>query len=156
MDIVIQRVKEARVKVHNEIVGEINEGFLLLIGFSSDDELDLSVEDMEKISRKLLKLRCFSDSEGKMNHCLSQINGQILAVSQFTLLGNLKKGNRPSFMRALRPELARDYFDKFCDILGKNTKVEKGSFGKDMQVELVNDGPVTFMMNSNEILGPRK
>jgi D-tyrosyl-tRNA(Tyr) deacylase len=156
MDIVIQRVKEARVKVDRKIVGEIEEGLLLLIGFCAADETDLNRAGMEKIALKILNLRCFSDSEGKMNHCLAQINGKILAVSQFTLLGNLKKGNRPSFVNALRPELANDYFKLFCDILRNHSTVEEGVFGADMKVELVNDGPVTFTMNSKEILGPRK
>ena len=156
MEIVIQRVKEARVKVAQKTVGEIGEGLLLLIGFCAADETDLNRDDMERIASKILKLRCFSDSEGKMNHCLAQIDGKILAVSQFTLLGNLKKGNRPSFVNALRPDLANNYFKSFCDILRKESPVEEGVFGADMKVELVNDGPVTFIMNSTEILGPRK
>jgi D-aminoacyl-tRNA deacylase len=156
MELVIQRVKEARVKVAHKIVGEIDEGLLLLIGFCAADETDLNRDDMGRVASKILKLRCFSDSEGKMNHCLAQINGKILAVSQFTLLGNLKKGNRPSFVNALRPDLANNYFKLFCDMLRKESTVEEGVFGADMIVELVNDGPVTFIMNSTEILGPRK
>jgi len=156
MDIVIQRVKEARVKVDGKIVGEIEDGLLLLVGFCAADETDLKRADMENIALKILNLRCFSDTEGRMNHCLAQIDGKILAVSQFTLLGNLKKGNRPSFVNALRPGLASDYFKLFCDILRNGSTVEEGVFGADMKVELVNDGPVTFTMNSKEILGPRK
>lgn len=156
MEIVIQRVKEARVKVAHKVVGEIDEGLLLLIGFCAADETDLNREGMERIALKILNLRCFSDSEGKMNHCLAQINGKILAVSQFTLLGNLKKGNRPSFANALRPDLANNYFNAFCDMLRQESTVEEGVFGADMKVELVNDGPVTFTMSSTEILGPKK
>lgn len=156
MDIVIQRVKEAKVRVNEVIVGEIQTGFLLLVGFSQDDELGLTRNDLEKISRKILKLRCFSDLEGKMNLNLEQVEGKILAVSQFTLLGDLKKGNRPSFMKALRPDLASDYFKLFCETLREDVMVEEGRFGEDMQVELINDGPVTFVINSNNILGSQR
>ena len=156
MDIVIQRVKEAKVRVNEVIVGEIQTGFLLLVGFSQDDELGLTRNDLEKISRKILKLRCFSDLEGKMNLNLEQVEGKILAVSQFTLLGDLKKGNRPSFMKALRPDLANDYFKLLCETLREDVVVEEGRFGEDMQVELINDGPVTFVINSNNILGSQR
>jgi len=154
MEIVIQRVKEASVDVDNETVGSIKKGLLLLVGFSTQDS-DIKPSELERISHKVLNLRCFSDKGGKMNLSVLDIKGQILAVSQFTLIANLKKGNRPSFVNALEPRLALRYFDNFCDLLRKTVQVQKGIFGADMQVNLLNDGPVTFIMNSDTILGPR-
>ena len=154
MEIVIQRVKEASVVVNNETVGSIEQGLLLLIGFSKNDEAIKSTE-LEKIAHKILNLRCFSDCEGKMNLSVLDLKGQILAVSQFTLLANLRKGNRPSFGDALIPDLAEKYFEDFCGKLEQLVQVQKGVFGADMKVSLLNDGPVTFMMNSDVILGPR-
>ena len=155
MEIVIQRVNEASVVVDNVTVGTIKQGFLLLIGFSVKDK-DMKPLDFEKISHKILNLRCFSDKEGKMNLSILDIKGQVLAVSQFTLLANLRKGNRPSFGGALEPGLASEYFESFCELLKKSVQVEKGVFGADMKVSLVNDGPVTFIINSDTLLGARK
>ena len=154
MEIVIQRVKEASVVVDNETVGSIKQGLLLLVGFSVKDT-GIKPSELEKIASKILKLRCFSDEDDKMNLSILDIKGQILAVSQFTLLANLRKGNRPSFGDALKPEQASEYFENFCEILKKAVQVQKGVFGADMKVSLLNDGPVTFIMNSDTILGPR-
>ena len=155
MKIVIQRVKQASVTVDGSIVGSIDQGLLLLIGFGRGDDEDLKAAQLKKISDKILKLRCFSDEDGKMNRSVLQSSGQILAVSQFTLLGNLRKGNRPSFGPALEPESANRMFEQFCDYLSQEVNVEKGVFGADMEVSLINDGPVTFNLDSDEILGPR-
>lgn len=155
MKIVIQRVKQASVTVDGSIVGSIDQGLLLLIGFGRGDDEELQAAQLQKISDKILKLRCFSDEDGKMNRSVLQASGQILAVSQFTLLGNLRKGNRPSFGPALEPESANRMFEQFCDYLSQEVNVEKGVFGADMEVSLINDGPVTFNLDSDEILGPR-
>ena len=154
MEIVIQRVKEASVVVNNETVGSIEQGLLLLIGFGKKDETIKSIE-LDEIAHKILNLRCFSDEEGKMNLSVLDLKGQILAVSQFTLLANLRKGNRPSFGDALMPKLAQKHFEDFCGKLEKLVQVQKGVFGADMKVSLLNDGPVTFTMNSDVVLGPR-
>ena len=156
MRLVIQRVAKAKVEVAGDTVGEINEGLLLLVGFGSADREELSDSEIDKIASKILKLRCFSDGEGKMNLSVNEIGGAILAVSQFTLYGNLRKGNRPSFGPALEPEKANILFERFCESLKKEVEVQTGVFGADMKVELTNDGPVTFIMDSLEILGPRQ
>ncbi len=143
-------------EVAGDTVGQIDQGLLLLVGFGADDAEHLGESEIEKISSKVLKLRCFSDEEGKMNLSLRDIDGAILAISQFTLYGNLRKGNRPSFGPALEPEKANTLFERFCEILNKEIEVQKGVFGADMKVELLNDGPVTFILDSSEILGPRK
>ena len=156
MKIVIQRVTRASVSVSDTTVGKIGKGLLLLVGFGTADEEALTGADLEKIASKVLKLRCFSDKEGKMNLSIAEVDGAILAVSQFTLYGNLRKGNRPSFGPALEPSKANAFFERFCEILKKEVQVETGVFGADMKVDLLNDGPVTFIVDSAEILGPRK
>jgi len=156
MKMVIQRVSEACVRVEGEVTGQIEQGLLLLIGFGAEDHDTMDEAQLQKIAVKVLKLRCFSDEEGKMNRSVLDVGGKILAVSQFTLLGNLRKGNRPSFGKAMSPEEASALFDKFCAILGENVNVQRGVFGGDMKVSLLNDGPVTFIVDSKEMLGPRK
>ena len=149
MRIVIQRVREASVKINDEIVGEIQQGLLVLLGVEHvDSELDA-----EYLIQKLIHLRIFGDEEGKMNLSVSDISGDLLIVSQFTLFADTKKGNRPSFIRSARSEQARPLYEYFLSQLKKSFsgKIEKGVFGGDMQVELINDGPVTIIMDSKHL-----
>jgi D-tyrosyl-tRNA(Tyr) deacylase len=144
MKIVLQRVSSAYVKVADEIVGSIEHGMLLLIGFSSNDTEESILPTIEKI----VKLRIFSDEEGKMNKSVLDINGSALLVSQFTLYADTRKGNRPSFIEAARPEQAIPLYEFFIAEMKKRiSKVETGIFGADMKVELVNDGPVTIVFD---------
>ena len=145
MKIVVQRVSQASVKVGREIVGEISQGLLLLVGIEENDEK----EDTEWLSKKILDLRIFSDEEGKMNRSVKDINGEILCVSQFTLIADYKKGNRPSFIKAAKPEKAVPLFEYFKGLIkSSGLKTESGIFGADMKVCLLNDGPVTIVMDS--------
>jgi D-tyrosyl-tRNA(Tyr) deacylase len=143
---VIQRVSDASVKIDNEIVGQIDNGMMVLLGVEEADER----EDADWLIQKILGLRIFNDEEGKMNRSIAEINGRFLIVSQFTLYASTKKGNRPSYIRAARPEHAIPMYDYFVEQLGKlsNTKIETGKFGADMKVSLTNDGPVTILMDS--------
>ena len=144
MKIVLQRVSSASVKVADEIVGSIDHGMLLLIGFSSTDTEESILPTIEKI----VKLRIFSDEDGKMNKSVLDVNGSALLVSQFTLYADTKKGNRPSFIEAARPEQAIPLYEFFIAEMKKRiSKVETGIFGADMKVELVNDGPVTIVFD---------
>ena len=144
MKIVLQRVSSASVKVDNEIVGSIDHGMLLLIGFSSNDTEESILPTLEKV----VKLRIFSDEEGKMNKSVLDVNGSALLVSQFTLYADTKKGNRPSFIEAARPEQAIPLYEFFIAEMKKRiSKVETGIFGADMKVELVNHGPVTIVFD---------
>lgn len=144
MKIVLQRVSSASVKVADEIVGSIDHGMLLLIGFSSADTEENILPTLEKI----VKLRVFSDEEGKMNKSVLDVEGSMLLISQFTLYADTKKGNRPSFIEAARPEQAIPLSEFFIAEMRKRiTKVETGIFGADMKVELVNDGPVTIVFD---------
>lgn len=145
MKIVLQRVSSASVKVDSKIVGRIEHGLLLLIGFSSSDTEESVLPTLEKI----VKLRIFSDEEGKMNKSVLDVEGSLLLISQFTLYADTKKGNRPSFIEAARPEQAIPLYEFFIAEMRKRiTKVETGVFGADMKVELVNDGPVTIVFES--------
>jgi D-tyrosyl-tRNA(Tyr) deacylase len=145
MKIVLQRVSSASVKVDSKIVGRIEHGLLLLIGFSSSDTEESVLPTLEKI----VKLRIFSDEEGKMNKSVLDVNGSALLVSQFTLYADTKKGNRPSFIEAARPEQAIPLYEFFIsEMKNRIAKVETGIFGADMKVELVNDGPVTVVFES--------
>jgi len=144
MKIVLQRVSSASVKVDSKIVGSIENGLLLLIGFSSTDTEENILPTIEKI----VKLRIFSDEEGKMNKSVLDVEGSMLLISQFTLYAETKKGNSPSFIEAARPEQAIPLYEFFVDEMRKRiTKVETGIFGADMKVELVNDGPVTIVFD---------
>lgn len=145
MRVVIQRVSEASVKVDNKIVGEIGKGLMSLIGIDESDENS----DADWLVKKILDVRVFSDEEGKMNHSVKDINGEILCISQFTLISDYKKGNRPSYIKAARPEKAIPLFDYFKDEMKKSgLKTESGIFGADMKVSLINDGPVTLVFDS--------
>ena len=145
MKIVVQRVKEANVKVDNEIVGEISEGLMLLIGVDEDDDTN----DADWLIKKIIDLRIFSDQEGKMNLSVKDISGEILCISQFTLISDYKKGNRPSYIKAAKPEKAIPLFEYFKQEIKKSgLKIESGIFGADMKVSLLNDGPVTLVFDS--------
>ncbi|GGP02710.1 D-aminoacyl-tRNA deacylase [Cloacibacterium rupense] len=145
MKIVVQRVKNANVKVDGKIVGEISEGLMLLIGVCEDDEKS----DADWLVKKILDLRIFSDNDGKMNLSVKDISGEILCISQFTLISDYKKGNRPSYIRAAKPEKAIPLFDYVKDELKKSDlKIESGIFGADMKVSLLNDGPATLVLDS--------
>ena len=145
MKIVIQRVSCASVRVERVIVGQIQQGLMLLVGVEEGDDKS----DAEWLAKKILDLRIFSDSEGKMNLSVKDVSGDVLCISQFTLIAEYKKGNRPSFIKAAKPEKAIDLFEYFKELI-KNSglKVESGIFGADMKVELLNNGPVTIVMDS--------
>ena len=143
MKLVIQRVKQARVEVENEVVGKIDNGFLVLIGIKTGD----TKEQADYLVKKVCNLRVFTDTNGKMNLSLKDVGGKLLIVSQFTLYGNCYDGNRPSCIEAARPEEAIPLYEYFCDECAKNgIEVQKGIFGADMKVELLNDGPVTIII----------
>lgn len=143
---VIQRVSEATVTIENKIKGKIAIGFLVLLGITHTD----TEEDIDWLAKKILGLRIFSDEEGKMNLDLEAVKGNILLISQFTLHSSTKKGNRPSFIDAARPEIAIPLYEKMIEKLSTDLgkKIETGIFGADMKVALVNDGPVTIIMDS--------
>ncbi|MDE7051031.1 MAG: D-tyrosyl-tRNA(Tyr) deacylase [Lactobacillus sp.] len=144
MRVVIQRVNKAQVAIDNEIVGKIKRGFLLLVGLREGDELD----QVKKAADKIAKMRIFEDENGKTNLSLKDVNGEILSVSQFTLLANTKKGNRPSFVEAMRPPKSKELWEDFNQELeSKGFHVETGEFGADMQVSLENDGPFTIVLD---------
>lgn len=144
MKLVIQRVNHAEVKVNNEIVGSINKGFLVLVGVGQSDTKEIA----DKYLKKLLGLRIFEDKAGKTNLSLSDVNGELLMVSQFTLYANCKKGNRPSFIEAGNPELAENLYEYMIAQAKKQVPVvEHGIFGADMKVSLENDGPFTVILD---------
>lgn len=145
MKAVIQRVSEASVKVDGNVVGEINIGFMLLIGIDEND----AKTDAEWLVQKILNLRIFGDENDKLNLSIKDINGEILCISQFTLIADYKKGNRPSFIKAAKPDKAIPLFEYFKEELSKSDlKIESGIFGADMKVSLTNDGPATIVMDS--------
>lgn len=145
MKIVIQRVSESSVKVDEKIVGKIGAGLMLLCGIDENDQS----EDADWLVKKILDLRIFGDEDGKLNLSIKDIQGEILCISQFTLIADYKKGNRPSFIKAAKPDKAIPLFEYFKDELKKSgLKIESGIFGADMKVALINDGPVTIVMDS--------
>lgn len=145
MKVVVQRVSESHVKVDGKIVGEIRNGLMLLVGIDENDEKS----DADWLVQKILNLRIFGDNEGKMNLSVKDVQGEILCISQFTLIADYKKGNRPSFIKAAKPDKAIPLFDYFKDEISKSgLKTESGIFGADMKVSLINDGPVTIVMDS--------
>lgn len=145
MKIVIQRVSESYVKVDGKIVGEIGKGLMLLVGIDEND----TETDADWLVQKILNLRIFGDEDGKLNLSVQDIKGEILCISQFTLIADYKKGNRPSFIKAAKPDKAIPLFDYFKQEISKSgLKTESGIFGADMKVSLINDGPVTIVMDS--------
>ncbi len=146
MKVVIQRTTEASVSINNEITGQIGNGLMILLGIAEDD----NDEDIEWLSKKLSNLRIFSDDEGLMNLSIQDIKGEFLVVSQFTLHAKTKKGNRPSFIHAAKPDIAIPLYEKFKKVLAavSGCNVESGEFGADMKVALVNDGPVTISIDT--------
>lgn len=147
MRAVIQRVTQAEVKINQKSVGKINRGFMILLGIHESDDLD----DVAYLVRKISKLRVFEDNAGKMNLSIEEAKGSILSVSQFTLYADTKKGNRPSFTEAARPEVAIPLYELFNKQLkGLGILVETGEFGADMAVSLINDGPVTIIIDTKD------
>lgn len=146
MRVVIQRVKKASVTVDEKTIGSINQGLLIFVGIEDAD----NDEDIQWLSNKISGLRIFSDEEGKMNLSIKDIQGEFLVISQFTLHAKTKKGFRPSFIDAARPDFAIPMYEKFKTTLGAMSacKVESGEFGADMQISLINDGPVTIVIDS--------
>ena len=147
MKAVLQRVTRASVKVDGNIVGEIGNGFLVLLGAGDGD----TNADCEKLADKISKIRLFEDEQGKMNLSAADINGEILVISQFTLYADSRKGNRPNFMNAMEPVEAERLYEYFLSLLeGKFSSIQKGIFGADMKVELLNDGPVTIILETRD------
>lgn len=148
MKFVIQRVTSAACRVDNEITGQINRGFLVFIGVSDDDTTEIA----DKMTKKLLGLRIFEDENGKTNLALKDIDGELLLISQFTLYADCKKGNRPSFIRAGKPDMANEMYEYIIKKCQEEIPVvERGIFGADMKISLLNDGPFTIILDSDEI-----
>lgn len=147
MRAVIQRVSEASVTIDEQVVGKIGRGFMILLGIHEED----TQEDADYLIRKIPLLRVFEDTEGKMNQSLQDVGGSVLSVSQFTLYADTKKGNRPSYVKAARPETAIPLYEYFNEGLRKaGLVVETGEFGGDMDVALINDGPVTILFDTRD------
>ena len=149
MRFVIQRVQYASVTVDNNVIGKINNGFMVLIGVENADTKEIA----DKMVSKLVNMRIFQDENDKMNLSLSDVNGELLLISQFTLYANFKKGNRPSFTEAGKPDMANEMYEYIISKCKESVEVvEKGEFGADMKVELLNDGPVTIILDSKDIM----
>ena len=148
MRVVVQRVSQSHVKVSGEIIGEINEGLMVLVSFVDED----NDTDLGWMTKKIINLRIFNDDEGKMNRSVQDIGGDILLISQFTLHGSTKKGNRPSFIKAAKPDFANVMYERFIKVLEQSLgkKIQTGEFGGDMKVSLVNDGPTTIIIDSKD------
>ena len=144
----IQRVSESSVKINGRIISQISKGLLVLVGIENDD----GEEDIQWLAKKIINLRVFDDNQGVMNESIIDHNGDILVISQFTLHASTKKGNRPSYIKAAKPDIAIPLYNRFVDILGKmlGKPVHTGEFGADMKVGLVNDGPVTIIINTKD------
>ena len=152
MKFIIQRVKEADVSVDNQIVGKIEKGFMVLVGVADSDTYEIA----DKMINKMCKLRIFEDENGKTNLSLSDVGGEVMLISQFTLYANTRRGNRPSFIEAGSPDMASPLYDHMIQECGKYVEHgAKGEFGADMKVELLNDGPFTIVMDSDELTKPR-
>jgi D-tyrosyl-tRNA(Tyr) deacylase len=146
MRVVVQKAKRGKVTVEGRVTGEIGQGLVLLVGFTHND----TTEDLKWMVDKIIHLRIFEDEEGKMNRSLLDVGGKILSVSQFTLYADARKGRRPGFTDAARPEVATPLYNQFNEILrAQGIQVETGIFGASMEVELVNDGPVTILLDSD-------
>lgn len=147
MRAVVQRVKSSKVEVDGKTIGSIGKGINLLIGISKDD----TREDIDYIVRKVLGMRIFEDDKGKMNYSLNDINGQLILISQFTLYGDCRRGKRPDFMKAQGGDLARSLYNELVEEFKKEVPdLQTGEFGADMQVEIINDGPVTLLLESKK------
>tara|TARA_A100001015_G_scaffold147575_1_gene163634 strand:- start:371 stop:844 length:474 start_codon:yes stop_codon:yes gene_type:complete len=148
MRAVIQRVSQSNVKVSGEVIGEIKGGLMVLVSFVDED----NDTDLEWMTKKIVNLRIFNDDEGKMNRSVQDVGGDILLISQFTLHGSTKKGNRPSFIKAAKPDIANVMYEKFIKILEQSLgkEIQTGEFGGDMKVSLVNDGPTTIIIDSKD------
>ncbi|PDH44959.1 MAG: D-tyrosyl-tRNA(Tyr) deacylase [Rhodothermaeota bacterium MED-G18] len=148
MRAVIQRVSQSNVKVSGEVIGEIKGGLMVLVSFVDED----NDTDLEWMTKKIVNLRIFNDDEGKMNRSVQDVGGDILLISQFTLHGSTKKGNRPSFIKAAKPDIANVMYEKFIKILEQSLgkEIQTGEFGGDMKVSLINDGPTTIIIDSKD------
>ena len=148
MRVVVQRVKEASVSVSEKIIGLIDYGLVVFVSFVDDDTMD----DLDWMSKKIINLRIFNDEDYKMNNSLLDVDGNILLISQFTLHASTKKGNRPSFIKAAKPDFANDMYQKFIRILEDKfgSSIQTGAFGANMKVGLVNDGPTTIIIDSKD------
>lgn len=146
MKFLVQKVSKAEVRVDNNVIGKINKGFMILIGIHKND----TIKEADKLISKVLKLRIFEDENDKLNLNIKDIDGEILAISQFTLYGNTEKGNRPSFINAAKGDVAEPLYDYIVQELSKNIKTEKGKFGAFMEVDFINEGPVTIILEENE------
>ena len=146
MRVVIQRVSKSNVEVSGEVIGEIKTGLMVLVSFVDED----TNIDLEWMSKKIINLRIFNDEEGKMNRSIQDVGGNILLISQFTLHGSTKKGNRPSFIKAAKPDFANNMYEKFIKVLEQSLskEIQTGEFGGDMKVSLINDGPTTIIIDS--------
>ena len=146
MRVVVQRVSQSNVKVSGEVIGEIKEGLMVLVSFVDED----NDTDLDWMTKKIVNLRIFNDDEGKMNRSVQDVGGDILLISQFTLHGSTKKGNRPSFIKAAKPDFANVMYMKFIKILEQSLGkgIQTGEFGGDMKVSLINDGPTTIIIDS--------
>lgn len=147
MKVVVQRSKKSKVTINNKVNGSIDKGFVLLVGFTHNDNTNI----VDKMITKILNLRIFEDENDKMNLSIKDINGSILSISQFTLYADCKKGNRPSFINAMKPDEASKLYNYFNQELSKYIEVDTGIFGADMKVEIYNDGPVTIILDSDEL-----
>ena len=146
MRVVVQRVSQSNVKVSGEVIGEIKEGLMVLVSFVDED----NDTDLDWMTKKIINLRIFNDDEGKMNRSVQDIGGDILLISQFTLHGSTKKGNRPSFIKAAKPDFAKVMYERFIKVLEQSLgkEIQTGEFGGDMKVSLINDGPTTIIIDS--------
>ena len=148
MRVVVQRVSHSNVKVAGEVIGKINEGLMVLVSFVDED----NDTDLGWMTKKIINLRIFNDYEGKMNRSVHDVGGDILLISQFTLHGSTKKGNRPSFIKAAKPDFANVMYERFIKVLEESLgrEIQTGEFGGDMKVSLVNDGPTTIIIDSKD------
>lgn len=148
MRVVVQRVSQSNVKVSGEVIGEIKEGLMVLVSFVDED----NDTDLGWMTKKIINLRIFNDNEGKMNRSVQDVGGDILLISQFTLHGSTKKGNRPSFIKAAKPDFANVMYERFIKVLEQSLgkEIQTGEFGGDMKVSLVNDGPTTIIIDSKD------
>ena len=148
MRVVVQRVSQSNVKVSGDVIGEIKEGLMVLVSFVDED----NDTDLGWMTKKIINLRIFNDDEGKMNRSVQDVGGDILLISQFTLHGSTKKGNRPSFIKAAKPDFAKVMYERFIKVLKQSMgkEIQTGEFGGDMKVSLVNDGPTTIIIDSKD------